>query len=149
MTIFLLITFTTFLLKDYHFLALARIIKYGSLHHSTVNVRRTYLYTPVIVNQENFVKLNSFVFCSRQTVDKNFLAYFNFKLAATHFYNSVHLSKKLLRFWPKAAGTVRHLIWLFGLYTFERAKISLKIQITKFLLKTDKMKNMIIRKKAP
>lgn len=98
MTVQLLESFTTDLLENKYLVCLYIISKNCCLYYSALNIRSTYLYCTLVVDEEHLVKLYGLVFLCGETVDVNLRAGLYFELLSGDFYDCVHFFIKLIKF---------------------------------------------------
>ena len=106
MTVQFSVTFSSLLVEYQYFITFNQVRSNFAYHFCTFYGRSTYSYVTVVVYQQNFVKFNSCtVFSILNVVNKQFLAFFSFKLLTVNFYNYVHFYFILNGFLPQGGST--------------------------------------------
>ena len=89
MTVLLLISFAAFLLEDDNLVSL-KVLQYGCLYGSTLNIGRTEFYSAVVVCQKHLVKCNRGSDFILEAVYINLPPCLYLELLTCNIYNCVH-----------------------------------------------------------
>ena len=101
MSVALLEALAADLLEDEDFVSLGIVIQNSGLDHRTIYVRSSNLDAGVGRDEQHLVELYSSTIRSREAVDEDFIASFNFELLACNVYDCVHKNKLVKSFGRK------------------------------------------------